>query len=170
MFFLPPASCYWVSTSLPAMDPQKYSSVCSEETSSWHSAFEPTGDKMTSSSTTVGDSKSKARKSSKSKKSGKSKDKKDSKRHKKTSKSKKRRKHSSSKVEPSPISPSNHPERSRSVSPTLGDPMQFHRRLPSLTACAKMLVRARYQCACHFLLLSECPSRGHTDVNTSHSS
>ena len=157
MFFLPPGRCYCLSTSLPAMDPQKCSSVCSEETSSWHSAFEPTGDKLKSSSTTVGDTKSKARKSSKSKGSGKSKDEKDNKEHKKTSKRQKKRKHSSSKVEPSPISPSNHPERSRPVSPTLGDPMEFHRRLPSGTACAKMLVKARYRCACHFLLLSECP-------------
>ena len=133
-------------------------------------SFEPTGDKLRSSSTTVGDLKSKARKSSKSKESRKSKDKKDNKEHKKTSKRKKKRKHSSSKVEPSPISPSNYLEGSRSVSPTLGDPMQFHRRLPSGKACAKMLVRAQYRCACFFLLLSECPSRGHTDANTSGSS
>ena len=152
------------------MDSQQYSSVGSEETSSWHSAFEPTGAKPKSSSTTVGASESKARKSSKSKKSEKFKDKKDNKEHKKASNRKQKPKHSSSKVEPSPISPSNNPELSKSVSPTVGDPMQFHRRVPSGMACAKMLVRARYRCACHFLILNQCPSRGHTDVNTSHSS
>ena len=98
------------------------------------------------------------------------KDRKDNKEHKKTSKRKKKRKHSSSNVLPSPISSSNYCEASGSVSPDLGDPVQFHRQLPSGKACAKMLVRAQYRCACHFLLLRECPSRGHLDVHKPHSS
>ena len=144
----------------PAMDQSKPSSVCSEETSSWHSAFEPTTDKPKSSSTTVGDFKSKSRKRAKPKAVGKSRGKKDIKKHKKSSKRKKKKKrpHSSSQSDSSPISSSELLEGSGTDSPNLGDPMQFHRPLPFGKACAKMLVRARYRCACHFLLLSQCPS------------
>ncbi|OLP95509.1 hypothetical protein AK812_SmicGene22362 [Symbiodinium microadriaticum] len=114
------------------MESRKVSSVLSEETSSWHSAFEPAGDKIKSSSA-VGDPKIKPRKRSKSKKSGKSKGKKDNKEHNKISK-KKRRKRSSSKVELSPVPPSNRSEFSRSVSPMLRDPMQFHRPAVMITS------------------------------------
>ena len=135
------------SASLPAMDHFKPSSLCSEETSSWHSAFEPTSDKPTSSSTTVGSLDNKSHKGAKSKRVGKSKHKKDVKKHKKSSKRKKKRKKSShsSQADPSPISTSELLEGSCTVSPMLGDPMQFHRPLPIGRACAKMLVRARYR-------------------------
>ena len=122
--------------------------------------LEPTSDKPKSSSTTVGALKSKSRKCAKSKDVGKSKHKKDIKKHKKSSKRKKKKSsHSSFQADPSPISSSELLEGSCTVSLNLGDPMQFHRPLPFGKACAKMLVRARFRCECHFLLLSQCPSR-----------
>ena len=72
---------------------------------------------------------------------------------------KKKSSHSSLQADPSPISSSELLEGSCTVSPNLGGPMQFHRPLPLGRACAEMLVRASYRCGCHFLLLSQCPSR-----------
>ena len=146
------------------MDSFELSSLCSEETSSWHSAFEPASDKPKSSSTTSRIVESKPHKDAQSRSVGKSKHKKDVKKHKKLSKRKQKKSktkssHSSLQADPSPILSSEPFEESCTVSLELGDPMQFHRPLPVGKAGAKMLVRAQYRCEGHFLLSSQCPNR-----------
>ena len=149
------------------MDSFELSSLCSEETSSWHSAFEPISDKRKTSKSSPSTPGAIERESSKDISSegvGKSKHKKDTKKGKKSSKrkhktSKKQSSHSSLQSDSCPAVLKNQTQESCAAFLELGDPMQFHRPLPAGKACAKMLVRAKYRCECHFLLSSKCPSR-----------
>ena len=76
-----------------------------------------------------------------------------------TRRARKQSSHSSLQSDSCPVVLNNQTQESCTVFLALGDPMQFRRPLPAGKACAKMLVRAKYRCECHFLLSSQCPSK-----------
>ena len=122
----------------------------SSRTSTWHSAFDPPVSPVSASKKFRRDKTKKKNKLKKSKAS-------------KTSKKKKRVKASTSKNNKSP------PASSRRSSPSFDDDYLFaaavvnqstgaqHRNRS--TACAKMLVQAGWRCQCHFVIVSQCPTR-----------
>ena len=142
-----------------------------DDTSSWHSAFDPPQTSGPSSSHVISSplttSKHRRRSKKKSSKSKKSRRKTMDKKCKKSSKSLKSRhktakkKKSSSSAESRPFSSSceTAPDSNEIFEDTaVPEPLREREQPPSRTrACAKMLVRSSLRCPCHFIYRWECP-------------